>query len=277
MSFRLVGPGGSPTIGPAIAAAAHGDTIGIQDGTYPESLGWAAGYLHLVGLGDAVFVTGTIFNVPTLAISGTGGGSLERLTFSNANSAHPNVIMLNVYQHICRRVRVNGTGGKICFRAQYLENCIAYNGLTGFVASCPGENVLRHVTVVNMTGQGIVCNAANGSVQGCLVANTVGGSIVNYNTQTSLWNVTGDGILAGADGISLLVPDIAFTNLGAGDVSLTDQSRAWFDGVPQLPVDFTGKRRRRFNNLTPRIYAGAYDPWPPAPSYVTGGPSVRKV
>jgi hypothetical protein len=73
------------------------------------------------------------------------------------------------------------------------------------------------------------------------------------------------------------VPDIAFTNLGVGDVSLTDQSRAWFDGVPQLPVDFTGKRRRRFNNLTPRIYAGAYDPWPPAPSYVTGGPSVRKV
>lgn len=280
MSLLTVGPTGTyPTVQAGVNAAVHGDTVGIQNGTYPEAIGWNNKFIALVGLGTAVLLTGAGAGAaPTILLTGTGGGHLENLTCSNVGSTNQYVLDLNVYQHWCRRVRVNGTGGKKCFHAQYLENCVAYNGLNGFVSSCLGENILRHVSVVNMTGQGIVCSAANGTVQACLVYNTVGGSVVNYNADVCAWNFVSDNIQVGiASKLNQALADFAFTNLAGGDVSLLETSRAFFEGVTPVSIDFNGRRRRKFNTRTPRIYAGAYSAWPPAPQFATGNASVRSI
>jgi hypothetical protein len=278
MSFIIVGPTGAfPTVQQGVNAAAHGDTIGVQDATYPEAISWNNKLLRIIGLGSAALLTGAGGGAaPTINVTGTGGALLENLTCSNVGSAHSDVLALNVYQHLCRRVRVNGTGGKICFRAQYLENCVAYNGLNGFVSSCLGENILRHVSVVNMTGQGIICNTANGTIQACLVYGTVGGSIINYNAQVCAWNAAADAILTDPSSLNNVpLGNFAFTNLGAGDVSLTIASQVYFAGISPAVDDFTGKRRMRLDTLVPRIYAGAYDPYPAQPSWNTGVSAIR--
>jgi len=278
MSFILVGATGLyPTVQAAVNAAVHGDTLGIQDGNYPEAISWSNKFLTLMGLGSNVNLTGAGAGAnPTIKLTNTGGVHLEQVNCSNVGSSSQYVLDLNVYQHWCRRVRVDGGGTKKCFHAQYLDNCVAINGLNGFVSSCLAENIIRHFTVVNMTGQGIVCSAGNGTVRHCLVYNTVGGSIVNYNADVSCNNFVSDGIQVGVNSkYNQPLSAFAFTNLGANDVSLLPTSLAWFDGISPLSVDFNGRRRRRFNNRTPRVYAGAYDPWPVAPQDVTGGPSVR--
>lgn len=274
------GTGGDfPTIQAAVNAALHGDTVGILDGTFAEAISWNNKFLHLIGLGSAAILTGAGGGAaPTISLTGTGGGLLENFRASNAGSAHADVLSLNVYQHRCHRVRVDGTGGKVCFRAQYLDNCVAYNGTQGFVSSCPGENILRHVTCVNMTGAGLNCSVLNGTVQGCLVYGAAGGSILNYNPETCAWNFVDDAVLTDpASKRNQLLAAFGFVNLGAGDVSLTAASLAYFTGLSPLPLEFLGRQRQRFGVVAPRIYAGAYDPWPTAPAYASGVSSIRRL
>lgn len=283
MSAYLTVGTGQPfaTVQAAVNAAASGDTIGVganPGNVYPEAIAIANKYVHLLGLVDdqGVSLPGAGGGAaPCVNVTGTGGVILENFTCSNNGSAHGDVLVLNVYQHWVRRVRVDGTGGKNCFVAQYMENCIAYGGLNGFRASCPGQNILKHVSVVDMGGYGILANVGNGDLEGCLVYNCVGPCVTNAVPAISKWNSVSDGSNVGAasrQAISLA--ECSFVNYGAGDVRLTSDSALWFFGTSPLATDISGKRRLRFTPL-PRVYSGAFDPWPVAPAFMTGASAIR--
>jgi len=291
MSSFLTTGTGQPyaTIQAAVNAAQSGDTVGVgvnAGNTYPEAILVAGKYLHLIGLveNQGIALPGAGGGAaPCVNVTGTGGVILENFTCSNNGSAHTDVLTLNVYQHWVRRVRVNGTGGKVCFRAQYVENSVAYGGLDGFRPSCPGQNILKHVTCVDMAGVGLLANVANGDFEACLVFNCVGACLTNAVATIGKWNSVSDGSAPGVgsrQGITLA--DCAFVNYGAGDVRLTALSALWFLGVSPLAVDLRGKRRLRLPTpgqagFEPRIYSGAFDPWPIPPAFMTGASAIRVV
>lgn len=283
MAYLTTGTGAPyATVQAAVTAAAHGDTIGVgpnAGNTYPEAIAITNKYLNIVGLVDdqGISLPGAGGGVaPTVSVTGTGGVNLENFLCSNVGSAHADVLSLNVYQHMVRRVRVDGTGGKNCFVAQYLDNCMAYDGLNGFVPSCPGENILRHFTCVDMSGNGIQANVLNGTLEACLVFNCVGPCVQNANEQVCKWNAVSDATACGADARkNISLADADFVNYGAGDIRLNETSGLYWIGMSPLAVDYTGKRRQRFLVPLPRVYAGAFDPWPVTVAFFTGTSGIR--
>jgi len=285
MSAYLTTGTGAPyaTVQAAVNAANSGDTIGVGanvGNTYPEAILVNNKYLHLIGLVDnqGIALPGAGGGAaPTINVTGTGGCIVENFICSNVGSAHTDVLTLNVYQHWVRRVRVVGTGAKVCFRAQYMENCSAYAGLDGFRPSCPGQNILKHVTCVDMSGVGLLANVANGDFEACLVYNCVGACLTNAITTVGKWNSVSDGTAPGvASRQNIQLTDCSFVNYAGGNLALTINSALWFEGVSPLATDIRGKRRLRFA-LQPRIYSGAFDPYPPPVAFMTGASAIRTV
>lgn len=285
MAYLKVGTGEAyATVQAAVNAAASGFTIGAgptAGNTYAEAILINNKYVHLVGLveNQGILLAGAGGGAaPTVNVTGTGGVILENFTCSNVGSAHADVLTLNVFQHWVRRVRVNGTGGKVCFRAQFMENCMAYGGLDGFRPSCPGQNILKHVSVVDMTGLGIIANVLNGDLEACLVYNTALACITNALPAVCKWNFASDGSALGAEGRNYVsLADCSFINYGAGDIRLAADSALWVPGISPLAVDITGKRRLRNTARSPRIYAGAHDPYPAGPVWLSGASGIRVI
>jgi len=156
-----------------------------------------------------------------------------------------------------------------------MENCTAFAGLDGFRPSCPGQNILKHVSVVDMQGYGVFANANNGDLEACLVYNCLTACVANAIVTVSKWNCVSDGSPIGASGrnwVPLL--DYAFVNYAGGNIDITAASTLWFMGMSPLAVDIRNKRRLRFTTL-PRIYSGAFDPWPANPAFLTGTSAIR--
>lgn len=295
MSAYLTVGTGQPyaTIQAAVNDAVDGDTIGAGPNvgnTYPEAITINNKYVHLIGLleDQGVSLPGAGGGAaPCVNVTGTGGCILENFTCSNNGSAHTDVLTLNVYQHWVRRVKVVGTGGKVCLRAQYVENTLAYDGLDGFRPSCPGQNILKHVSIVDMTGLGIMANVNNGDLEACLVFNTVGACVTNAVAAVSKWNAVSDASAVGASSRqSVTLGDCAFVNYAGNNFALTTASALWNLGVSPLATDIRGKRRYRLPPLAlqlasfpsaPRVYSGAFDPYPGPLAFNSGASGIRTV
>lgn len=215
---------------------------------------------------------------PTVQVTGTGGVMIENFAISNVGSANAYVVQMNVAEDWITRCKVT-TAGKTCLYAQYVEECLLYGASRGLLPSCPGQVIARHVTCVNMSFAGLQGNTNNGDFKACLAYNCNTQPFLNGFAQYCAWNVAGDGypgVSPGALSQIMTLADIGFVNYAGGDFSLGPNSRAFVPGVDFRRIDLLGERRLRVGPNT-RIYAGCYDPWPVAPSWATGGSSVRVI
>jgi hypothetical protein len=277
------------TIQAAINVAPSGSSIRVNAGgvanVYNESISISGKRLFIfsdlvdLSLGPVIEIRAVAGAAPAVNVAAVAnsGLDLENFKVSAALAASADVIHGRVGYDWFRRLVVNGGGTKICMTAQYLENCILYNGTTGLTPSCPGQVIGRHLTCVNMSVAGLVGNVGNGDFKACLTYNCNNAGFVNANNELCCWNFSSDLSAPGLFPIrGIALADIAFVNLGAGNLFLQPGSLAYVAGASVLATDILGKRRVRdggYRDL--RIYGGAHDPYPPAPAYLTGASQIR--
>jgi hypothetical protein len=271
----------------ALTAAGNGDHVRVDAPAagfdYPEDLTVVNNRITLAGVGATLLaprigIVGTGAGNPALKVSGTGGVFLRNFRFSNVGAtAGIFIVELNVAEDWISGCLIDGDGNKDCLQAQFGDNCLLANGRNGVTPSCPGQNLFLHFTAVNHTLIGIKGNANLGEFVGGLAYNCAGGGFVNGLAQYCLNCASDDITCNGLPQSSPLMPlaDIAFVNYALGDFRLLPTSAAYFPGMSQQALDFLGNRRVRDSGREPRVYAGAHDPWPTTPTYLTGGSSIR--
>lgn len=271
------------TIQAAVNAAPSGGTVRANSNvgnTYPEAVLINNKRIRLVGGGNAplaIAITGAGGGAaPTVQSAGTGGMILENFRLSNVGSTNANVVQCNVAEDWVSRCDIS-TPGKRCLLGQYGDNLMLHDSAQGVAPSCPSQVIMRHVSAVNMTTHGLQGNVNNGDFKACLAYNCNNQEFLNGFAQYCCWNFSGGPVAPGALSLArVLLAAFGFVNYGAGDYSLSLASQVYVPGVPILEVDIRGKRRLK-SGPYPRIYAGPYDPWPAAPSWMSGGSSVRVI
>ena len=283
MSLIEVGTGYPyASIQAAINAAPSGGNVRVNAGgagnTYAEAVLINNKRIHLYGgLDDqGVTIAGAGGGAaPALQVTGTGGVFLENFRFSNAGSAATYVVELNVAEDWASRCIIDGGGVARCIQGQFTDHLLLYNGTHGLVPSCPGQVFTIHCTCVDMSVQGIQGNANNLEAVACLGYNCNALAFVNGLTQFCAWNFADDLTAPGPlSRINMTLADIGFLNYAGGDYRLDINSQAYVQGISIMPVDIRAKRRLRAG-FAPRIYGGYWDPYPAAPSYLTGASQIR--
>jgi len=272
----------------ALTAAGNGDHVRVDAPAagfnYPEDLTIVNKRITLAGVGTTLLaprigITGTGGAAPALQVSGSGGVFLRNFRFSNVGAAAGiYIVELNVAEDWISGCLIDGDGNKDCLQAQFGDNCLLANGRNGVRPSCPGQTLSMHFTAVNHTAIGFSANTALGEFVGCLGYNCAGGAFHNGAFYLYSLNCVSDDLTASRipqSSVLMTLAEIAFVNYALGDYRLLDTSAAFFQGMSQQALDFLGNRRVRDSGREPRVYAGAHDPWPATPTYLTGGSSIR--
>jgi hypothetical protein len=288
VSLRLCGDHTDyATISAAIAAGPDGVSVlaGAVAGTgnaYPEAISITK---RVTLSGDLALPTG-----PGVRITGAGGGAapavlssgngkltLNNFEVSNAGSAAVYVVEGNVAEDWFSRLLIRGGGVAKCLQGQFMENLILADGAAALDPSCGGQVICYHLTAVNHTGYGLLCNAS-GWAQGCLAYNCNALGFSNlFSAIYSAWNGADDATLPGVLAkTGLTLADIAFLNYAGGDYRLSPATLAYQPGISPVDVDFLGNRRLRAGAVDLRIVMGGHDPWPGAPSFITPGSAIRR-
>ncbi len=271
------------TIQAAVNAAPSGGTVRANPNVgnvYPEAVLINNKRIRLVGGGDtpqAITISGAGGGAaPAIQSTGTGGMIVENFKVSNVGSGNANVIQCNVAEDWISRCEIF-TAGKRALLGQYADNLLIRDSSIGLQPSCPGQVIMRHVTVVNMTASGLSGNTNNGDFKACLAYNCNNQGFLNSFAQYCCWNFSDDGTAAGALSLTRMqLADISFVNYAGGNFQLNPDSKCYVPGSAIIRTTLQGNRRMRTGPNT-RIYAGCYDPWPVAPSWATGGSSVRVI
>ena len=254
----------------------------VSGGTdYPEAVAVANKRIHLIGSNpnQGISISGAGGGAAAAVLSsGNGKIIIENFTISNVGSAATYVVQLNVAEDWFRRLYIDGGGTKRCIEAQFGENTILFDGTHGLMPSCPGQVIMKHLTCVQMTTLGLQGNSNNLDAKGCLIYDCNAAGFVNAEDDFCWANFSDDITAPGpASQRGLVLADYDFENLGAGDVRIGIDSIAWITGISPLPVDINGNRRFRETGVNPRLYGGAFDPYPASPSFVTGTSSIRSM
>lgn len=270
------------TIQAAVTAAPSGGTVranATPGNSYAEAVAIASKRIRLVGGLDAQGITIAGAGggaAPAVQVTGTGGVIIENFKLRNVGSSNAYVVQCNVAEDWVSRCDIV-TAGKTCVYAQYVDNLMLHDSANGLSPSCPGQVIARHCAAINMTTRGFIGNTNNGDFKACFTYNAGPIGFQNSFAQYCCWNFSSDGTALGALS-RILVPlaQFGFVNYAGGDYRLDLSSQLWVPGVAILRTDLSGRRRLR-SGPNVRIFAGPNDPYPPAPSWVTGGSSVRVI
>ena len=270
------------TIQAAITACPNGGTVranATAGNAYAEELSISNKRVRLYGglPEQGISVVGVAGANPALKVSGSGGVTLENLSFSNVGSAATYVVELNVAEDWISRCRIDGNGVMRCLQGQFGDNVLLKNGTHGLAPSCGGQVVIFHFSCVNMTTEGMRANATSGTFQGCLTYNCNSLGFINAGATYSAWNFSDDPTAPGPrswPGIPLA--DIAFLDYAGGNFLLSINTRAWVPGISPMALDLLGNRRLRDGRAC-RITGGCHDPFPPAPDWLSGASQIRQV
>jgi hypothetical protein len=188
-------------------------------------------------------------------------------------------VELNVAEDWISRCVVDGEAkGSKGLQAQFGDNVLILRCTNGVDPSCGGQTLFFHFTCVKCTVQGINSNAASGEFVGCLTADCNSLGLVNGAAIYAHNNVCEDATaLAFPGGAQMSQADMAFADWAGNDFRLLPGSLAWFEGMSICPNELLGWRKARETFPRPRVYAGCYDPYPPQPSWLTGGSSIRNL
>lgn len=270
------------TISAAVNAAPSGGTVrpNANGGNiYPEAVLINNKRIRLVGGLDAQGITisgAGAGAAPAVQVTGTGGVIIENFKLRNIGSTNTYVVQCNVAEDWVSRCDIV-TAGKTCLYGQYGDNLMLHDSANGVAPSCPGQVIMRHCGAVNMTARGFIGNVNNGDCKACFTYNCVTQGFQNSFAQYCCWNFSSDGTAIGAlSRQRVLLSDFAFVNYAGGDFRLLPTSNIWVPGLAIIRTDLSGKRRLR-NGPDPRIYAGPNDPYPAAPSWLTGASSIRVI
>jgi hypothetical protein len=237
--------------------------------------------IRLFGGGDPGYPSITIAGAgggaaPAVQVTGTGGVMLESWKLTNVGSANAYVVQCNVAEDWVTRCDIS-TAGKTCLYGQYGDNLMLHDAWYAVAPSCPGQVIMRYVAAVNMAAAGLQGNVNNGDFKACFAYNCNTQGFINSFPQYCSWNFSSDATAIGDMSRSnVSLADFAFVNYGGGDFRLLPTTKIWVPGIPILNYDLSGKRRLRAGP-DPRIYAGPNNPYPFAPSWVTGGSSIRVI
>ena len=267
----------------AINDALNGDAVRIAPKAggvlaYPEALTVNAKRIDLYGseADQGIIVTGAGGGAaPALLVTGTNGAvNCQNLAFSNVGSTSTYTVEANADEDWFSRVRIDGDGVRKAGQVQYIDNSIVFNATTGLEDSCGGALTAVHISAVNCSVAGITCTS-NGQYLGCLAYNCNGACFVNGAADRCGWNASDDATAPGAAPLKMnTLARYGFINYAGGNFLLLPTTSLWWPGIPLWGVDVRGFRRAH-NLLDARIVAGAHDPWPAAPTWATGGSSIR--
>ena len=283
MAVLDVGTGFSySTVSAAVTAAPSGGTVrpnANAGNIYPEAVLINNKRIRLFGglRAQGITISGAGAGAaPAVQVTGTGGVIIENFKVRNVGSASANVVQCNVAEDWVSRCDIS-TAGKICLVGQYGDNLMLHDSTTGVTPSCPGQVIMRHCGAVNMASRGFLGNTNNGDFKACFTYNCAVLGFANSFAQYCCWNFSSDGTAIGAlSRQQVTLPEFAFVNYAGNDYRLLLASQIWVPGLAIIRTDLSGSRRLRLGP-DPRIYAGPNDPYPAAPSWLTGASSVRVI
>lgn len=266
----------------AINAGDSGSTVracakAASANTYPEALLVNNKRVTLEGdLPECVIVVSGAGGgaAPALLVTGTGGVTVRNFYFSNVGSSATYVVEANVAEDWFHDSIVDGGNVAKCIQAQFMTNMTYLNGLAAVDASCGGQVIGIHCTAYHHSQYGFKGNTNLAMWQACLAADCNSLGFQSGLAQYCEWNVGDDLTPPGTQSVIRNLPIAAMAFTGA-DYRLLPTTLAWLPGISPLMTDRLANRRMR-RGPNARIVAGAFDPWPVAPSFLTGGSSIRR-
>ena len=266
----------------AINAGDSGTTVRVcakaaSANQYPEAL--TVNNKRITLEGDlpecAIAITGAGSGAAqALFVTGTGGVTVRNLYFSNLGSSATYVVEGNIAEDWFHDSIIDGGNLAKCLQAQFLTNMTLINGLAALDASCPGQVVAIHITAYHHSLYGLKGNNPMAEFQACLAADCNALGFQGGLPQYCAWNVSDDLTAPGVVSFIRGLPISQMKFTGA-DYRLLPTTAAWFPGISPLMTDRLANRRMR-RGPNARIVAGAFDPWPDSPRFLTGASSIRR-